>query len=59
VVTNSDGAIVSVGQDSIGDQTSTANANSTSSSSTTNNSNKSKSGGSIDEVAAILGGRAQ
>lgn len=55
IVNNSDGAIVDVDQDSIGDQNSNANTNT--SSSTSNNS--SGPSGSIDEVAAILGGRRQ
>lgn len=58
IVNNSDGAIVSVGQDSYGDQS--AEADTESSSSTSNNTLQSQSNGptgSIDEVAAILGGR--
>ncbi len=54
IVNNSDGAIVDVDQDSDGNQSSTANANSASSS-TTNGAPT----GSIDEVSAILSGRAQ
>lgn len=50
IVSNSDGAIVDVDQVSAGDQDADANANSTSSSSSSTPS------GSIDEVAAILGG---
>ena len=54
IISNSDGAIVTVDQKSKGDQD--AGASSQSESHTTNNAAPS---GSIDEVAAILGGRSR
>lgn len=55
IVNNSDGAIVDVDQASAGNQSSSSSTNTTSS--TSNNS--SGPHGSIDEVAAILSGRAR
>lgn len=57
IVSNSTGTIVSSGQDSDGNQDADASANSKTSSA--NSSGGRKSGGSIDEVDAILNGNKQ
>lgn len=56
IISNSDGAVVNVDQDSEGDQTASSGSNSNSTSNTHNSNGPS---GSIDEVSAILAGRSR